>query len=259
MALPGSGLLWMTQIRDEFRPGAAVYDLYSYYRNHGIITNNANNANIPWIGSMIWFSQFHGAFKANAGSWDQGTPGTYSIWVPPCGWLRMRCWGAGAGGGAYNGSHGTSGTSSYVSGYLTADGGSRGLNGSANSSGSGGGGVVGNPEPTTMAGPVRVDRAATRAARGKGGNGAGGGGAGGAAAGGGFTAIMAPGREAVDRAVPAGAVAAAAVAMRAPNTVPTPTALLSPSASATAATAAPVPSMAVTAPMDVFSSNGESK
>ena len=106
MALPGSGLLWMTQIRDEFRPGAAVYDLYSYYRNHGIITDNADNANIPWIGSMIWFSQFHGAFKANAGSWDQGTPGTYSIWVPPVRWLRMRCWGAGAGGGAYNGGHG---------------------------------------------------------------------------------------------------------------------------------------------------------
>ena len=180
MALPGSGLLWMTQIRDEFRPGAAVYDLYSYYRNHGIITDNAHNANIPWIGSMIWFSQFHGAFKANAGSWDQGTPGTYSIWVPPCGWLRMRCWGAGAGGGAYNGSHGTSGTSSYVSGYLTADGGSRGLNGPANSSGSGGagGGQSGaNYDSGTGQSGSSGNQSGTG---GKGGNGAGGGGAGGA-------------------------------------------------------------------------------
>ena len=186
MALPGSGLLWMTQIRDEFRPGAAVYDLYSYYRNHGIITDNAHNANIPWIGSMIWFSQFHGAFKANAGSWDQGTPGTYSIWVPPCGWLRMRCWGAGAGGGAYNGSHGTSGTSSYVSGYLTADGGSRGLNGPANSSGSGGagGGQSGaNYDGGTGQSGSSGNQSGTG---GKGGNGAGGGGAGGAASGGGL-------------------------------------------------------------------------
>ena len=75
MPLQGSGLIWMSQIRDEFRPGQAVTDFYSYYRNHGIITGNPEMP-IGFRGSdPIWFSNFHGAYRSYGGAWGSGKPG----------------------------------------------------------------------------------------------------------------------------------------------------------------------------------------
>lgn len=156
MALPGSGIIWMTQIRDEFRPGQAVYDLYSYYKGHGIIGNNPENARIqidPNHGS-ISFSQFHGALKSYGGAWDQGTPGYYEIWVPSHAWLRIRAWGGG-GGGSVDASDdrifhypGSPGGASVVHGYLQGNGGGAGMSGVG-----GGGAGGGNQENITGGAP----------------------------------------------------------------------------------------------------------
>lgn len=92
MALPSSGKISLSQIKAEFDGTSA---LSSYYRGGGHVTDN--NASVPTTGKLS-LSNFLGAFRAYSGSWDQGTPGSYDINIPPHAWLRVRLWG---GGGAY--------------------------------------------------------------------------------------------------------------------------------------------------------------
>lgn len=95
MALPGSGTLWMSQIRDEFGNWGPPNWLSHYYR--GALTT-ANNLNVPTSGP-IWFSQFYGAVRSVAGSRSWTSPGTYSFTVPPYSTMRIDVRGAGGGGG----------------------------------------------------------------------------------------------------------------------------------------------------------------
>ncbi len=122
MALQSSGIIWLSNIRDEFRPGQPVTDLNAYYRNNGAITGNPENFGIPMAGSPIYMSQFYGATRAVAGSWDQGTPGDYRITIPTHAWLRFRVWGAGSGGSVPY-LNGASGDQSVIYGHLAGGGG----------------------------------------------------------------------------------------------------------------------------------------
>lgn len=147
MALPSSGILYMSQIQAEF--GGPNYLLSTYYRGGGYVT--ANNTGIPASGP-IYFSQFYGAQKSVAGSRSFTSPGTYSFTVPVHSSITFDVRAAGGGGGGstydagYPGNAGANGGSASVSGIgLSASGGGGGAgsyynyaaNGS-NGSGSGG-------------------------------------------------------------------------------------------------------------------------
>lgn len=128
MALPGSGLLYMSQIQAEF--GGPNYNMSTYYRGAGYVT--ANNTGVPASGT-IYFSQFHGTQKSVAGSWSRTTPGTYSFTVPVHSTIRIdiRAAGGGGGGSTYDagaaGTNGAKGGNASVSGTgLSAIGGNGG-------------------------------------------------------------------------------------------------------------------------------------
>lgn len=172
MALPGSGTIWLSQMRDEFGNWGPPNYLSHYYR--GQLTT-ANNLNVPASGP-IYFSQFFGAVRSVAGSWSRTSPGTYSFTVPAYSTLRIDVRGAGGGGGGSTydagaaGSNGTAGGAATVSGTgLRGNGGSAGqgsyynkpakaTNGSAsggnvlNSTGGGANGGVGGTYGATKGG-----------------------------------------------------------------------------------------------------------
>lgn len=125
MALPGSGTIWLSQMRDEFGNWGPPNYLSHYYRGQLTTTNNLN---VP-TGGLIWFSHLHGAVKATPGSRDYVSPGSFTFTVPPYQRLRVRVWG---GGGATYG--GTAGTRSIFNGAGSLDvignaGGTGGLRG----------------------------------------------------------------------------------------------------------------------------------
>lgn len=101
MALPGSGILWMSQIRDEFGNWGPPNYLSHYYRGQLTTTNNLS---VP-TGGTIYLSQFFGAVKPTAGTRDYTSPGTFTFTVPPYQRLRVRVWGGG--GATYQGTAGT--------------------------------------------------------------------------------------------------------------------------------------------------------
>lgn len=112
MALPGSGTIWISQLRDEFGNSGPPNWLSHYYRGKLTTTNNLN---VPTSGA-IYLSQFYGAVKATPGSVNYTNPGTYTFVVPPYQTLRVRVWG---GGGASYG--GTAGTRSSFNGPSSLD------------------------------------------------------------------------------------------------------------------------------------------
>jgi hypothetical protein len=112
MALPSSGLIWLSQMRDEFGNWGPPNWLTHYYRGQLTTTNNTN---VPTSGA-IWFSQLHGAVKPVPGSSNYVNPGTFTFTVPPYTSLRVRVWGA---GGATVG--GTAGTRSIFNGPSSLD------------------------------------------------------------------------------------------------------------------------------------------
>ncbi len=184
MPLQTSGIIWLSQIRDEFRPGQGAVDLNSYYRDTGVITGNPENNSIPARAQgSISMGQFYGAIRAAAGAWDQGSPGDYEIWIPTHAWMRVRVWGAGGGGGSPY-TNGSSGDQSYVVGLLGAGGGQGSIwTGGA----SPGAGYGGNQENLSGAGPGGGDGGGSPYGGGGGASGGGngswpGGGGGGAAA-----------------------------------------------------------------------------
>lgn len=129
MALPSSGTIWISQLRDEFGNWGPPNYLSHYYR--GALTT-ANNLNVP-TGGAIYLSQFHGAQRSVAGSWSRTGPGTYSFTVPVYSTLRIdaRAAGGGGGGSTYDvgaaGQNGTAGGNATVSGTgMIARGGAAG-------------------------------------------------------------------------------------------------------------------------------------
>jgi hypothetical protein len=150
MALPGSGTIWISQLRDEFGNWGPPNYLSHYYR--GALTT-ANNLNVP-TGGAIYLSQFYGAQKSVAGSRSFTSPGTYSFTIPVYSTLRIDVRGAGGGGGGstydagYPGSNGAAGGDATVSGTgLRGNGGAGGQGSYYNkpgkaASGSGSGGNV---------------------------------------------------------------------------------------------------------------------
>lgn len=117
MPIPSSGLIWLSQLRDEFGNWGPPNWLSHYYR--GALTT-ANNPNVP-TGGFIAMSQFYGAEKPTPGSWGVATPGTYYMTLPAFSTLNMYAYGAGGGGGGstydigYPGSAGGAGETSIVS------------------------------------------------------------------------------------------------------------------------------------------------
>lgn len=114
MALPGSGTIWFSQLRDEFGDWGPPNWMSHYYR--GALTTT-NNLNVPTDGP-IWMSQFHGAVKAHPGSASYG-PGTHHMGIPPFQWMTIDVRGGGGGGGGANvdvlpGSAGLKGGDSHV-------------------------------------------------------------------------------------------------------------------------------------------------
>lgn len=101
MALPSSGMIWLSQMRDEFGNWGPPNWLTHYYRGQLTTTNNLN---VP-TGGAIWFSQLYGAVKATAGTANYVNPGSFTFTVPPYQSLRVRVWGGG--GAAYAGTAGT--------------------------------------------------------------------------------------------------------------------------------------------------------
>lgn len=129
MALPSSGTIWMSQLRDEFGNWGPPNYLTHYYR--GALTT-ANNLGVP-TGGAIHMSQFHGARRSVAGSWSRTSPGTYTFTVPVHSTIRIDVRGAGGGGGGStydagaSGANGTAGGAATVSGTgLTGRGGAAG-------------------------------------------------------------------------------------------------------------------------------------
>jgi hypothetical protein len=137
MTLPSSGQLSLRGIRNEF--AGPNDNLSTYYRGRGYTTTN--NGSVPTSGS-ITIGQFHGAYRVIPGTWDQGTPGYYEIWLPPRQWLRVRVWGAGGGGGVGPGELGGAGGQSDCLGAIGYGGGA----GGGNYGGAGGGAGGGNSE-----------------------------------------------------------------------------------------------------------------
>lgn len=129
MALPPSGTIWLSQLRDEFGNWGPPNYLTHYYR--GALTT-ANNLGVPTAG-YISLAHFHGAQKSVAGSWSRTAPGTYSFTVPVHSTIRIDVRGSGGGGGGSTydagatGQNGTAGASATVSGTgLTGRGGAAG-------------------------------------------------------------------------------------------------------------------------------------
>lgn len=131
MALPSSGLIWISQLRDEFGNwGPPVY-MSHYYR--GALTT-ANNLNVP-TGGAIYLSQFHGAIRSVSGSWSRTSPGTYQFTVPHYSTLRIDVRGAGGGGGGSTYDVGAAGQNGTAGGTATVSG--TGLRGNGGSAGQG--------------------------------------------------------------------------------------------------------------------------
>lgn len=145
MALPASGAIWLSQIRDEFGNWGPPNYLSHYYR--GQLTT-ANNLGVP-TGGTIYFSQFHGTQKSVAGSRSWTTPGTYSFTVPVHSTIRVdiRAAGGGGGGSTYDagvtGATGVKGGNASVSGTgLSAIGGNGGAGAYYNQPGKGANGTA---------------------------------------------------------------------------------------------------------------------
>lgn len=130
MALPASGLLYMSQIQAEF--GGPNYNMSTYFRGAGYVT--ANNTGVPASGT-IYFSQFHGTEKSVAGSRSWTSPGTYSFTVPVHSTIRVDVRGAGGGGGGSTYDAGASGAAGVAGGNATVSG--TGLTGRGGSGGAG--------------------------------------------------------------------------------------------------------------------------
>lgn len=116
--IPLTGPISIQNLRDEFGGGTGPTNLSAYYR--GLNGVQAHNTGVPTSG-QISLGNFRGAFKGYSGSWDQGTPGTYNVTVPPRAWLRIRLWGAGAGGGG-DGPRGTNGFNTTALGMIAGGG-----------------------------------------------------------------------------------------------------------------------------------------
>ncbi|QNJ57341.1 hypothetical protein Dolphis_34 [Pseudomonas phage Dolphis] len=128
MALPGSGTIWISQLRDEFGNWGPPNYLSHYYRG-GLTT--ANNTGVP-AGGYISLAHFHGAQRSVAGSWSRTSPGTYSFTVPPYSTMRIDVRGAGGGGGGSTYDAGAAGSNGAAGGAATVSGTSlRGNGGSA--------------------------------------------------------------------------------------------------------------------------------
>jgi len=138
MALPSSGTIWMSQIRDEYGNWGPPNYLSHYYRGGGLVPNTPATGSIS-TGGYIAFNQFHGSYKTSGGSWDGGA-GDHSVGVPAYNWLRFRIWGSGGGGCAYLTAGGSGGTS-RISGYNSVTG---ARYGGANNPGPGGNASGGN-------------------------------------------------------------------------------------------------------------------
>lgn len=116
MALPSSGLIWLSQLRDEFGNWGPPNYLTHYYR--GALTT-ANNLGVP-TGGAIYLSQFHGAQRSVAGSWSRTSPNTYSFTVPVYSTLRIDIRAAGGGGGGSTYDAGASGGNGAKGGNASA-------------------------------------------------------------------------------------------------------------------------------------------
>ncbi len=146
MALPASGTIWMSQIRDEFGNWGPPNYLTHYYR--GALTT-ANNVGVP-TGGAIYFSQFHGAKRVVPGSQTWSAVGSQGFIIPPHTSITITVNGAGGGGGGWfvSGSAGGTGALTRVSGSgvdVRGNGGVGGYGGGggggqANHGGFGGGG-----------------------------------------------------------------------------------------------------------------------
>lgn len=131
MALPGSGPIWISQLRDEFGNWGPPNYLTHYYR--GALTT-ANNLNVP-TGGTIYMSQFYGAVRSVAGSRSWTSPGTYTFTIPPYSTMRIDVRGAGGGGGGSTYDAGASGQNGAAGGNASVS--STGLIGRGGSGGQG--------------------------------------------------------------------------------------------------------------------------
>jgi hypothetical protein len=66
MTLQTSGAISIKDIRNEFAPSAAVYDLSAYYRNGLFVPDTTANAGIPTSGT-ISIGDFYGGDSTPAG------------------------------------------------------------------------------------------------------------------------------------------------------------------------------------------------
>ena len=131
MALPDSGMIWLSQLRDEFGNLGPPNWLSHYYR--GALTTQ-NNTGVPDSG-WISLGHFFGTRKSVAGSWERTSPGSYSFTVPHYSTLRIDVRGAGGGGGGSTYDVGYPGSNGAAGGYATVSG--TGLQGNGGAGGQG--------------------------------------------------------------------------------------------------------------------------
>lgn len=131
MALPASGPIWISQLRDEFGNWGPPNYLSHYYRG-GLTT--ANNLNVP-TGGTIYMSQFYGAVRSDPGSRSWTSPGTYTFTIPPYSTMRIDVRGAGGGGGGSTYDAGAAGQNGAAGGNASVSG--TGLIGRGGSGGQG--------------------------------------------------------------------------------------------------------------------------
>lgn len=131
MALPASGTIWISQLRDEFGNWGPPNYLSHYYR--GALTT-ANNLGVP-TGGTIYMSQFYGAVRSVAGSRSWTSPGTYTFTIPPYSTMRIDVRGAGGGGGGSTYDAGASGQTGAAGGNASVS--ATGLIGRGGSGGQG--------------------------------------------------------------------------------------------------------------------------
>lgn len=132
MALPVSGAIWLSQLRDEFGNWGPPNYLTHYYR--GALTS-ANNLGVPTAG-YISLAHFYGTQKSVAGSWSRTNPGTYTFTVPVHSTIRIDVRGAGGGGGGSTYDAGATGQNGTAGGAATVSS-AAGIRGNGGAAGQG--------------------------------------------------------------------------------------------------------------------------